>query len=69
MRKVFHQITRDCFASPRRARRSAFGDGDQNGRTRWICAPRVDDGGAFHRLTVYGEKPRDLDAIIPLLRN
>ena len=31
--------------------------------------PGVDDGGAFHRLTVYGEKPRDLDAIIPLLRN
>ena len=31
--------------------------------------PGVDDGGAFHRLTVYGETPRDLDAIIPLLRN
>ena len=31
--------------------------------------PGVDDGGAFHRLTVYGERPRDLDAIIPLLRN
>ena len=71
MRKVFRQIIARLFrpASPcamfcawkRRSKveRDALD----------LRPPGVDDGGAFHRLTVYGEKPRDLDAIIPLLRN